>query len=132
MSAEQVKKLAEWLNSEYIVWTLGQPFLCAEDMLEAYRAWNPFNLIQDAWMLVGRLHELGWCIDLSDMTKAEENPGWWYELDRYEPIFDENAPAELYGKAWCATHYYKLDGGADTAPAAICQAVLKLMEDTEG
>ena len=79
--------------------------------------------ISAAWEVVEKIHSLGWCLDLSDMRHSPEDPGWWWELNRYDPLDDPAFP-ELEGHPVC-THYYKLDGGAPTAPLAICRAALK-------
>ena len=77
--------------------------------------------IAAAWQVLEKIHKLGWCIDLSDMRHAEEDAGWWFELNRWEPLDEPNLPDVSETSA----HYWQLDAGAATAPLAICYAALQ-------
>lgn len=83
--------------------------------------------ISSAWQVVEKLNDLGWQIELADMRKSPDDPGWWVELCRYEPIEDENAPIEMQGKPF-ATHYWMYDCSAPTVELAICRAALLAVE----
>lgn len=83
--------------------------------------------IAAAWEVLERISEQGWCLELADYRNSRkvDEPGWWWELGRWEEIKDEYAPREMtHG----LTHYWELDGGASAAPLAICLAALHAVE----
>ncbi len=118
-----VQKLAAWLASvqqkdpmtpqqinikcaEAMGWVLDDKCWCEGDTVRVWEShWNPYAFISDAWVLVGFASKGGdFILDNSDV------PGKWM--------------ASFFlgeGKGW-------IDDVADTAPAAICLAFLKLLE----
>lgn len=91
---------------------------CSEWRYSPYKEYS--SDIISAWEIIEKIHKDGWGIELSDtrLDPDVENRGWWYELNRYD-----DPTAVMEGKQF-ATHYYKLDGSAETIELAICRAAL--------
>jgi hypothetical protein len=104
-SADQIKRLAEWMGWERSFfapdsgsWRVGGYIMASCD-------WNPFERIEDAWMLMEKLRE--------------SSPNG-------VSVFVN------YAEEWCC-EINSDESHAETAPQAICEAVLKLIsqEDME-
>lgn len=84
--------------------------------------------IAAAWEVIEKLYNRGISIEISDMRHSPEEPGWWIELVRFEPLKESDAPKwvidDLGGRP-VAFHLWEHDCGAPTAPLAICLAALK-------
>jgi hypothetical protein len=75
--------------------------------------WNPLKIISDAWMLVEKLTEIGWASDIA-IRPFEEKPDLRFVCHGYithPPVRPSN---------FC--------GYGATAPRAICEAVLDMVE----
>ncbi len=97
-----------------------------EDWTPSGKAWDNGTLSwSHALMVVNRLRELGWSLDLEDHTADQsikpENRSWWYELCHYE-LTEMDGPGKR--KRYGPVYYWQLDGGASTAHVAICRASL--------
>lgn len=95
---DNIKKLATWMGWTWGMWTPELHTWLDDD-------WNPYERIQDAWMLVEKLQGDGRIVEIRC-----ESLKWACYIGPY-----------LGGRMALA----------DTAPASICAAVLKLIDAKE-
>lgn len=88
-----------------------------------FKEFNPPTNISDAWLVVERMRELGFTVDIDNMTSSGVISAPYNELVSYWTVVFE----PMYGNPATPPpddHFY---GVADTAPLAICQAALKAL-----
>jgi len=100
--SEKIKKLAKWLGK-----SLDDLSACGKADCDCGCAWNPFTNIQDAWDLVQKLEEPSIYIEISKSSSMKD---WACVIEDYR-IKEIN-----------------IEEIGNTAPEAICNAVLELIE----
>jgi hypothetical protein len=120
---DRIRKLAEWMGWEEDGMNLC--FWWDEKGCKYHPSdWNPFERIQDAWMLVERAEKRGYVISFMDQLGYDEEINN-YKMWRVEfmDLRAHERGEEDRDKIWLGVFQ------APTAPEAICAAIEKLMEE---
>ena len=102
---EIIEKIAQWMG-----FSKSELKICGH-----YENWNPLENIADAWEIVDKLETENFIMNLSNPMNGQVK---W--------LCDFYKPADVFNKL---PQYNEVD--AETAPRAICKAVLRVVNDTQ-